>query len=260
MSVIAHRLQYMDRYAKIIFVNERSDKMSNIVKVEKLCKKYGKQQVLQDVDISFETGKIYGIIGPNGAGKTTIFKSIAGLIHKTSGNIIYFDGTLQPAEACTRISFMIENPYLEMGMSAYQNMKLLAILYDVEDEYIEELLKVVGLDNVGKKKVGKFSLGMKQRLGIAMALLKKPEMVVLDEPMNGLDPKGIIEMRQLLSKLCSEQGITIVISSHILYELGVLADEFFFINDGKVVDRKTRSDIEKAGNKLEEYYMEIIER
>lgn len=234
--------------------------MSNIVRVEKLCKNYGKQKVLQDVDISFEQGKIYGIVGPNGAGKTTIFKSIAGLIHKTSGNITYFDGTLQSAEACTRISFMIENPYLEMGMSAYQNMKLLAILYDVEDEYIGELLKLVGLENVGKKKVGKFSLGMKQRLGIAMALLKKPDMVVLDEPMNGLDPKGIIEMRQLLSKLCSEQGITIVISSHILHELGVLAHEFFFINDGKVVDRKTRNDIEKAGNKLEEYYMEIIEQ
>lgn len=233
--------------------------MNQIVQLNKIGKRYRKQQVLQDIDLCFEKGKIYGIIGPNGAGKTTIFKIISGLVRQTSGELVYFGGNMEAHDARKRISFMIENPYLEIGMSAYQNMKMLALLYDAPKEKVLELLELVGLENVGKKKVKNFSLGMKQRLGIAMALLKDPEMIVLDEPMNGLDPRGIIDMRRILSDLCREKGITVVISSHILHELEILADVFYLIDKGKVLDVVYREEIEKDGDPLEKYYMEKIE-
>lgn len=162
--------------------------MEKIVTLKNLCKKYGKQCVLDVTEVEFAKGKIYGIIGPNGAGKTTMFKLLAGLIQPTSGDMTFFEGRKTPQEARKKISFMIENPYLDLGMTAAQNMNMLAILYDAEPKNVEKLLKLVGLGKTGKKKVKNFSLGMKQRLGIAMALLKNPEMIILDEPMNGLDP------------------------------------------------------------------------
>lgn len=209
--------------------------------------------------MTFEKGKIYGIIGPNGAGKTTIFKIISGLAKQTEGSLVFFDGNMNAQDARKRISFMIENPYLEMKLSVYKNMKLLSILYDSQEEKIIEILKKVGLDKETDKKVCKLSLGMKQRLGIALALLKNPEMIVLDEPMNGLDPRGMVDMRKLLSDLCKEQGITIVLSSHLLHELEIIADIFYLMDEGEVIDRKTKEELSDADNVLEHYYMENIE-
>lgn len=145
-------------------------------------------------------------------------------------------------------------------MNAYQNMKMLAILYEVPEEKIEGLLKIVGLNPYDRKKVRNFSLGMKQRLGIALALLKNPEMIVLDEPMNGLDPKGMIDIRNLLINLCRNEKITIVISSHILPELSLLADIFYLISNGTILDIKSREDIQKNNTKLEDFYLEKIEQ
>lgn len=232
--------------------------MNEIVKLSNISKRYKKQIVLNSINMKFEKGKIYGIIGPNGAGKTTIFKVISGLVKPTTGEISFWGGTVDSKMARKKISFMIENPYLEMGMTAYQNMKMLAILYEISEERIEGLLKLVGLDSVGNKKVHNYSMGMKQRLGIAMALLKSPEMIVLDEPMNGLDPKGIIDIRNLLIELCREKEITIVISSHILTELSILADEFYLLNRGEILDIKGREEIQKNSLGLEDYYLEKI--
>lgn len=232
--------------------------MNEIVELNGISKQYKKQMVLDSINMTIKKGKIYGIIGPNGAGKTTIFKIIAGLVKPTAGKISFWGGTIKPDMARKNISFMIENPYLEMGMSAYQNMKMLAILYEIPEERIDELLKFVGLDSVNQKKVRNFSLGMKQRLGIAMALLKNPSMIILDEPTNGLDPKGIIDIRNLLTKLCQEKNITIVISSHMLSELSILADEFYLINKGTVRGIKSREEIQKNNVKLEDYYLESV--
>ena len=224
--------------------------MEKIVTLKNLCKKYGKQCVLDVTEVEFAKGKIYGIIGPNGAGKTTMFKLLAGLIQPTSGDMTFFEGRKTPQEARKKISFMIENPYLDLGMTAAQNMNMLAILYDAEPKNVEKLLKT------GKKKVKNFSLGMKQRLGIAMALLKNPEMIILDEPMNGLDPSGIVSIRKLLENLCVKNKITIVISSHILSELELLADVFYLIQNGKIIDKKRQEELIDGKVNLEKYYME----
>ncbi|MCI8962210.1 MAG: ABC transporter ATP-binding protein [Eubacterium sp.] len=234
--------------------------MDNIVELININKHYKKQIVLDSINMNFEKGKIYGIIGPNGAGKTTIFKIISGLVKPTSGKIIYSNGTLGADIARKKISFMIENPYLESGMNAYQNMKMLAILYEVPEEKIDGLLRIVSLDPNDRKKVRNFSLGMKQRLGIAMALLKNPEMIVLDEPMNGLDPKGMIDIRNLLLNLCRKEKITIVVSSHILSELSLLADVFYLINNGTILDIISKEEIQKNNAKLEDFYLEKIEQ
>ena len=232
--------------------------MEKIVTLKNLCKKYGKQCVLDVTEVEFAKGKIYGIIGPNGAGKTTMFKLLAGLIQPTSGDMTFFEGRKTPQEARKKISFMIENPYLDLGMTAAQNMNMLAILYDAEPKNVEKLLKLVGLGKTGKKKVKNFSLGMKQRLGIAMALLKNPEMIILDEPMNGLDPSGIVSMRKLLENLCVKNKITIVISSHILSELELLVDVVYLIQNGKIIDKKRREELIDGKVNLEKYYMEKI--
>lgn len=234
--------------------------MEKIVTLKNLCKKYGKQCVLDVTEVEFAKGKIYGIIGPNGAGKTTMFKLLAGLIQPTSGDMTFFEGRKTPQEARKKISFMIENPYLDLGMTAAQNMNMLAILYDAEPKNVEKLLKLVGLGKTGKKKVKNFSLGMKQRLGIAMALLKNPEMIILDEPMNGLDPSGIVSIRKLLENLCVKNKITIVISSHILSELELLADVFYLIQNGKIIDKKRQEELIDGKVNLEKYYMERWEK
>ena len=174
----------------------------NIIEMKGIYKKSKETDILKDVNFSIKKGKIYGVIGPNGAGKTSTFRILAGLSKKTTGDVIYYEGKMEEKEARNKMSFMIENPYLEMEMTALQNMKLVGILYGVSDvKKIEETLKLVELENTGKKKVKNFSLGMRQRLGIAIALLKSPELIVLDEPMNGLDPEGIVEMRKLLQQL-----------------------------------------------------------
>ena len=223
---------------------------------QNLTKTYGRHRGISNVDLEVQEGERFGFIGPNGAGKTTMFKRLAGLIQPTSGDMTFFEGRKTPQEARKNISFMIENPYLDLGMTAAQNMNMLAILYDAEPKNVEKLLKLVGLGKTGKKKVKNFSLGMKQRLGIAMALLKNPEMIILDEPMNGLDPSGIVSIRKLLENLCVKNKITIVISSHILSELELLADVFYLIQNGKIIDKKRQEELIDGKVNLEKYYME----
>lgn len=210
--------------------------MSTVIKTENLSKKYGKFLAVDQVNMVVNQGDIYGFIGKNGAGKTTFMKIICGLAKPTEGEIELF-GSKELQKGQQRIGCAIENPALYPDFTARENIlyynRALGI---ASDDNVDELLKLVGLTDTGKKKVKKFSLGMKQRLAIAIALVGNPDLLVLDEPINGLDPYGIREVRELLLKLNQEKNITILISSHILGELTKIATKYGIISKGALVD------------------------
>lgn len=213
--------------------------MEEVLCLERLTKKYKKSKapVIDNFSLTIRRGHIYGLIGPNGAGKTTIMKMIAGLTVPTDGRITIFGDSENLAESRSRMSFLLEAPYLDNSMTALENMQYIRYVRGVAGEgRIKEVLAYVGLADTGKKSVKQFSLGMKQRLGIAMALLPGPEIMILDEPVNGLDPEGIVDVRNLLRRLCMEEGITILISSHLLSELSELCTDFVIMNHGKLVE------------------------
>lgn len=213
-----------------------------IVDVEHLEKQYKKQKVVKDAGFQVKKGSIYGLIGPNGAGKTTIMKMLGGLVIPSAGTISLYGakGEEELAKARSRMSFMIETPYMKMNLTAKQNLEKQRLQKGIPDrQRIDEVLELVGLGDVGNKKIKEYSLGMRQRLGIANAMLAKPEMMVLDEPINGLDPEGIVEIRELLVKLNKEQDITIMISSHILSELAQMCSDYLFIQKGQIIKNVT---------------------
>lgn len=209
--------------------------MEYIIETEGLTKRYGKRLCVNNISIHIAKGDIYGFIGRNGAGKTTAMRLILGLARPTSGKIKLFNSNDLNAQR-KKIGSLIEAPGLYKRCSALENMKRFSILYGGDDKEIEELLSFVGLNGVGNKKVGQFSLGMKQRLGIAIALLGNPEVLILDEPVNGLDPAGIKEVRDLLLKLNKEKNVTIMISSHLLDELAKITTKYGIINNGVLVE------------------------
>ncbi len=209
--------------------------MEYIIETEGLTKRYGKRLCVNNISIHIAKGDIYGFIGRNGAGKTTAMRLILGLARPTSGKIKLFNSDDLNAQR-KKIGSLIEAPGLYKRCSALENMKRFSILYGGDDKEIEELLSFVGLNGVGNKKVGQFSLGMKQRLGIAIALLGDPEVLILDEPVNGLDPAGIKEVRDLLLKLNKEKNVTIMISSHLLDELAKITTKYGIINNGVLVE------------------------
>ena len=229
--------------------------MSEIItEIKHMTKQYGRQLALDDVSFQIRKGSIVGLIGPNGAGKTTIMTIMGGLVFPTEGELQMFGESTEKGlnHARTRASFIIETPYAKGGMSARENLEKQRLQKGIPDKgRIDEVLKIVKLEDTGKKEFKKFSLGMKQRLGIANALLGKPELMVLDEPINGLDPEGIVEIRELLKKLNREEKVTIVISSHILSELSLLCTDYIFINHGKIIDTLTA---EELNAECSEYY------
>ncbi len=234
-----------------------------VIAVEHLTKEYRHGKAVDDVSFEIVKGGIYGLVGPNGAGKTTIMRMIGGLVRPTEGEIYIYgnNGIETMEEGRKQMGFMIEAPYLRKNATAYQNLEKIRIMRQLPDKsVIDEVLKLVGLSDVPKnKKVGKYSLGMKQRLGIACALFSKPSVLILDEPINGLDPEGIIEIRELLLKLNRECGTTILISSHILSELAQTCTDYLFINQGKIVKQVTSKMIEEESiSNLEEYYLTVM--
>ena len=225
-----------------------------IIDVQNLTKQYMKQKAVDNASFQIREGMICGLIGPNGAGKTTIMKVLGGLVVPTEGSISIYGGKTDPelAKARTRMSFMIETPYAKERMTARENLEKQRLQKGIPDKKrIDEVLELVGLTNTGKKQVKAFSLGMRQRLGIANALLTKPEIMVLDEPVNGLDPEGIVEIRELLLKLNREEHITIVISSHILSELSLLCTDYLFINHGQIIQSVSSAELRSI---CREYY------
>lgn len=219
-----------------------------LIDVKELEKQYMKQKAVKGASFQIREGMICGFIGPNGAGKTTIMKMLGGLVLPTNGSIsIYGENTEKGlAKARSRMSFMIETPYAKEKMSAKENLEKQRLQKGIPDKHrVDEVLGIVGLADTGKKYVKNFSLGMRQRLGIANALLTKPEIMVLDEPVNGLDPEGIVEIRELLLKLNREEHITIVISSHILSELSMLCTDYIFIHHGELVQSVSANALKK---------------
>lgn len=219
-----------------------------ILETNNLTKKYNKFMAVENVNIHIKKGDIYGFIGKNGAGKSTCMKIFSGLIHHTSGTISLKglkNNEIIKNNAFRYVGSLIESPGLYPSMSAYDNLKLLSYVSDgITDKRINEVLDIVGLENTSKKSKG-FSLGMKQRLGIAIALLNNPELLILDEPINGLDPQGIVEIRNIIERLSREKGMTIMISSHILDELEKVATTIGIIHKGRLLNE---FDIAEFGN------------
>lgn len=212
--------------------------LESVLEVSQLTKIYKKQRALDSFDLSVSRGEIVGIIGPNGAGKSTLLRSIVGLTPASEKNIQLFGSVDYEALLTNRhfVGALIEAPAFVDNMSAKKNMIHYALQRKVKNRArIDEVLALVGLDKTGNKKVKNFSLGMKQRLAIALTLLHDPDLLILDEPINGLDPAGIIHVRELLLKLNREKNMTILISSHILSELEHLATRFVFVNKGRKV-------------------------
>ncbi len=225
-----------------------------IIDVENLGKQYIKQKAVDNVSFQIKKGMICGLIGPNGAGKTTIMKMLGGLVLPTNGKIKIFDCNTekQLSQARKKMSFMIETPYAKESMTARENLEKQRLQKGIKDKScIDKVLEIVNLADTGKKPVKSFSLGMRQRLGIANALLTNPEIMVLDEPVNGLDPQGIVEIRELLLKLNKEQNITIIISSHLLNELSLICTDYIFINKGNIVKTQSSAQLKDS---CKQYY------
>jgi len=220
----------------------------SIFEAKNLTKKYRGTLALDHINLSLRYGEIYGFIGENGAGKTTMMRLITGLSFPTAGSISLFgkSGEKELQKQRSRIGCMVETPALYKNMTAEQNLEAQRIQRGIPDrECIGETLKLVGLSDTGKKTVRHFSLGMRQRLGIAMALLSDPEFLILDEPINGLDPSGIVEIRELMKRLNQEKGITILISSHILSELYQTATRYILLHKGHILEELTLSELDE---------------
>ena len=219
-----------------------------ILKCENLHKKIGKKEILKGISLELDEGDILGFIGPNGAGKTTTIKLILGLQSITSGKVFIHDYDIERdfEKAIAKVGSIVENPDLYMYMSGYDNLKLIANLYKtVDKKRIDEVVNLVGLENRIHDKVSKYSLGMRQRLGVAQAILHKPTLLILDEPTNGLDPEGIKSMRELLVKLAKEEHMAILISSHNLAELESFCTKVCIIKNGEIIETSDIQDVKK---------------
>lgn len=225
-----------------------------IVRIENLTKKYGGKVVLNNINLNLEKGKIYGFIGQNGAGKTTLIKTINGLVYPTEGSVSLF-GTSKESElikARSRIGTVCEHAGIHDNYNAVSNIKLNMRLRGIKgDNVVEQTINSVGLQGVGNKKFRNYSMGMKQRLAIGCAMLSGPELLLLDEPINGLDPVGIVEIRNLLKRINQQFGVTILISSHILSELHELATDYIIIDKGNIIDCLSAKELdERCGRRL----------
>lgn len=221
---------------------------NTVLKTKDLSKKYRKTFVVDHVNIEIKKGDIYGLVGKNGAGKTTLLRMITGLTLPTSGEMEIFNETASEGlnKARMRTGCIIETPSFYPYLSARKNLEYYRIQKGIaESNVIDDVLSVVGLSEVGNKKFKNFSLGMKQRLGLALAMMANPDVLILDEPINGLDPTGIVEFREILLKINRERNVTIIISSHILTELEQLATTYGFIHEGKFIEQISAKDLEE---------------
>lgn len=223
-----------------------------ILKTNDLSKRYGDQLAVDGVSLKIRRNCVYGLLGPNGAGKSTTLKMITGLIRPTEGQI-YFNGKPWKRNALEKIGSLIESPALYGNLTAEENLLVHTRLLGIPGEKIHEVLDTVNLKNTGKKRASQFSMGMKQRLGIAVALLNDPALLVLDEPANGLDPFGIQELRELISSF-PEKGITVLLSSHILSEAAQVVDQIGIISNGRLLFQGAPD----PGADLEDFFTDII--
>lgn len=228
--------------------------MTTILQTKHLCKYFKKQRANDDISINVKKNSIYGLLGPNGAGKSTLLKMITGMLTPSSGEI-YFNAEHWTRKNLLQIGALIENAPIYENLTAFENLKVRALLYNLSDSRIHEVLEIVRLTYTGKKKAAQFSMGMKQRLGIAMALLNNPKLLILDEPTNGLDPIGIQELRELIQSFPAK-GITVILSSHILSEVQQTADDIGIIAGGRLWYEKPNDQSEN----LENLFMEVVRK
>lgn len=228
--------------------------MDLILKTNSICRKFKGQMAVNKVSLNIPRNSVYGLLGPNGAGKSTTLKMLTGILKPTFGTVT-FNGQPWSREALNEIGALIEMPPLYENLTARENLKVRTTLLGLPDKRIDEVLQIVQLTNTGKKRVGQFSLGMKQRLGIANALLNHPKLLILDEPTNGLDPIGIEELRELIRSF-PEKGITVILSSHILSEVQQTADHIGIIANG-VLGYEGQL---QNGEDLEQLFMHIIKQ
>lgn len=230
------------------------------VQTKNLCKSFAGKEVIRNCTMSVEQGSIYGFLGKNGAGKTTVFKLLLGLLNPSMGEatVLGMDSVKNNLDILKRTGSLIETPIFYEHLSAIENLQIHLDYMGIVNADIVETLELVGLPNIGMQAVSTFSLGMRQRLGIARALVHKPELLILDEPINGLDPVGIKEMRELFCNLVKQTNITILLSSHILSEIEQTADRIGVIVDGTVMQEVTPQEIKKLyPNGMEDYFMAI---
>ena len=227
--------------------------MDWIVQTMQLTKRYGEKTAVNNVSMNIARGDIYGFIGKNGAGKTTTMKLLLGTSYPTGGSIQLF-GSKDLNRGRAKTGSLIESPGLYKNCTAYENMKRFSLLYGGTDKQIRDILNFVGLGKVGNKKAGAFSLGMRQRLGIALAMLGNPELLILDEPINGLDPAGIKEIRDLILRLNREREVTVLVSSHLLDELSKITTKYGIINGGVLVEEVSAAELSERCKR----YLKIV--
>lgn len=221
-----------------------------VLKIKDLTKVYNKKRVVDGLTLNVEAGQIYGFLGPNGAGKTTTIKMITGLIKKDAGDIVIngIDAVKNHDVAMNYVGAIVEVPSFYEYMSGMENLKLYARLRNIKKEQILKIVGLVKLENKIYEKVKKYSLGMKQRLGLAVSLLHSPKLLILDEPTNGLDPEGIRELRELLKKIAHEDNVAVFVSSHLLSEMQLMCDKVAIINNGKIVKVESMDSIKNESN------------
>ncbi|MDY8095490.1 lantibiotic protection ABC transporter ATP-binding protein [Paenibacillus polymyxa] len=228
--------------------------MDNIIlQTKNLCKTFGRQQAVNNVTLSIQENSVYGLLGPNGAGKSTTLKMLTGMLRPTGGEIL-FQGKPWSRKDLAQIGALIDSPPLYENLTARENLKVRTTLLGLPDSRIDEVLKIVDLTHTEKKRSGQFSMGMKQRLGIAIALLNHPKLLILDEPTNGLDPIGIQEQRELIRSF-PKQGITVILSSHILSEVEQIVDHVGIIAGGILAYQEAVT----PGQDLESLFMQIAQ-
>lgn len=235
--------------------------MDYLVETNGLTRVYGHHKAVNDLSIHVRQGDIYGFIGKNGAGKTTTLKMLCGMVRPTSGKMTIMGHTGSDRnKVLKKIGTLIEAPGLYPGLDAYKNMKIKCIAEGINKPgYIEDILKTVGLEGVGNKKTKNYSLGMKQRLGIGLALVGDPDILMLDEPINGLDPQGIIEVRDMITRLNKERNMTIIISSHILEELSKMATAYGIIDNGILLKELTKEQLQESSKEYIEIEIEDVD-
>lgn len=227
--------------------------MANIIlQTKNLCKTFKRQKAVNNISLSIEENSLYGLLGPNGAGKSTTLKMITGMLRPTSGEI-FFEGHPWQRRDLNSIGGLIESPPLYENLTAKENLKVRTTIFGLPESRINEVLEIVDLTNTKNKCAGQFSMGMKQRLGIAIALLNHPKLLIFDEPTNGLDPIGIQDLRRLI-KSFPEQGITVILSSHILSEVEQIVDHIGIIANGAL----RYQDAVTPGQNLEELFMQVV--
>lgn len=230
----------------------------SVLEVKNLTKKFGKRVILDQVSVTLEEGEVVGLVGPNGAGKSTFIKSILGLYNIDEGDvkICGFDVYKQHRDALSKVGCIVENPDMYQNISGRKNLKICALMNDLpKNTDIDSIVHLVRMESRIDDKVKTYSLGMKQRLGLASALLNHPKLLILDEPINGLDPQGIMELRQIVRDLSKKDKMTVLISSHILAEIEQMCDRIIMIDQGKIVDSFTMDEIRAKNISLEEEYL-----